>query len=452
MNKLDILDIHKQYYDIYEGYNLIGSYKLLIPFYKFEITYEFLKETRLTVIEEYICRCINMGINDIDEISFVLSIDKDIMDFYVCQLDELNYIVRENNKIILTEDAKILYGQLIKRVPQKENCDVFFDSLKGEYKINIVEKEDYDEYINFESAIRDDNSIILEPRILGGDKDEYLKSIKKWFLNNECGLKGVNHIDLMEDKELVYHSIELLLFEKMGKYKILCHDNCGNVGVDLEITGVIQKLYENNELHEVIKENTSLNGVLFTDILNNYEKELELTEDEDVKEIINDIKYAMEESNSLEYIMNYEIRKRFLNYLEEAKESLYIISPWMNNYIINNDFIIKLENLLKRGVKVRIIYGISSKEEINIDYRNRNTVTIANRLKEMAKPFGDLFRIEYGQTHEKLVICDREHYINGSFNFLSYSGETNGKFRNEGSTYSKNKKLINQTIKLRFNE
>lgn len=57
------------------------------------------------------------------------------------------------------------------------------------------------------------------------------------------------------------------------------------------------------------------------------------------------------------------------------------------------------------------------------------------------------------QTHEKLCICDRKYYINGSFNFLSYSGEEkNNGFRNEGSTYSENRKLIDTVIKMRFGE
>ena len=70
----------------------------------------------------------------------------------------------------------------------------------------------------------------------------------------------------------------------------------------------------------------------------------------------------------------------------------------------------------------------------------------------MGKPYKNLFKISHGKTHEKLLICDRKYYINGSFNFLSYSGKFENKFRNEGSTYSENIRLIEETIKLRFNE
>ena len=452
MSKLDILEIHEQYSNIYEGYKLIGSYSLFIPFYKFEITYEYLKETKLSIIEQYICRCIQMGINDFEEISFVLAIDEDILEFYINELIMLNYIVQTDSKLELTEEAKILYNQLLKRVPERQNCNVYFNTLKGSYSDDITEGEVNHEYVSYDKAIKDVNSIILEPRIIGGSNEEHSKNIKQNFLANACDVRGINNINLLDGKELVYHNIYLLLFKSKDKYKILCYDNCGYFGVDNSITEVIQGLYENKELFEILKENTALDGVLFEDILNNYEKELELLENDEKEEIIREIKEAVEDVDSLKYIMNYEIRKRFLDYLENSKESLYIISPWMNNYIVNDEFISKLESLLKRNVKIRIIYGISHKDETNEDFRNKNTVTIANKLSNMAKPYGDLFKIEHGQTHEKLVISDRKYYINGSFNFLSYSGESDGKFRNEGSTYSENERLINQTIKLRFNE
>lgn len=449
MENLDILEVHNNYSDIYEGYRLIGSYQLYVPFYELEVTYEYFTKTRLSLVEEYICKCIERGINNIKEISFVIAIDEDIINFYVNQLNKLNYLIISDNNIELTDEAKVLYKELMKKTLEKDNLSLVFDTLNGRYLINNESKESH-KYYSLKEVIGNEDVIILEPRVL--EDENYINNIASIINNGELDNRKSRNIRVKDEKKILYHNTTLLIFEKDDKYKMLCYDNCGVNGIDNSITKKLQELFENGSLYEVINENLNIKGKTFNHILNNYERELEIEEDEDIKEILYEIKETVKEADNLEYIMNYDIRKKFLNYLENAKESLYIISPWMNNYIINSDFIKKLENLLNKGVRVRIIYGISSKDEIKEDFRNKNTDSIAKKLKDMAKPYGELFKITHGQTHEKLVICDRKYYINGSFNFLSYSGESDGKFRNEGSTYSENKKLIDKTIKLRFDE
>ena len=449
MEKLDILEIHKKYSNVYNGYELIGSYKLYVPIYKLKIKYDFLEEIKLSLIEECICKCLEREVNTIDEISFVLAIEKDILEYYINQLTELKYLQQDaNKKIFFTDEGKILYSRLSKK--NKIRCDgsVFLNTLNGEYDDDIVEKQESHEYLKLDDVIKDEASIILEPRICISDKETQIQEIEKYFLNSENGIKNINNINICQEKDLVYHSIELLIFKSEEKYKMLCYDNCGYKGIDNSITQVIQNLFEEKSLYEIIDENYRIKGILFTDILKNYENDLDLNEEllTNIREVINN------EKDTLKYIMNYEIREKFLDYLDNAKESLYIISPWMNNYIINNEFICKLENLLKKGVKVRIIYGIGNKNELDENYRNKNTDNIANKLRNMGKPYKNLFKISHGKTHEKLLICDRKYYINGSFNFLSYSGEFENKFRNEGSTYSENIRLIEENIKLRFNE
>ena len=92
MEKLDILEIHKKYSNVYNGYELIGSYKLYVPIYKLKIKYDFLEEIKLSLIEECICKCLEREVNTIDEISFVLAIEKDILEYYINQLTELKYL------------------------------------------------------------------------------------------------------------------------------------------------------------------------------------------------------------------------------------------------------------------------------------------------------------------------------------------------------------------------
>lgn len=449
MEKLDILKIHNDYANIYDNYTLMGSYQLYVPLYKLEITYDYLKEIKLSLIEEYICRCIERGIKNIKEISFVLATNEDIISYYVEELNKFNYIEINENEIDFTNEAKVLYKDLVKRVLQNDNSYVYFDTLKDSYHKEI---DNYHNYYFFEDIINEEGAIILEPRSNLREKQDSIDKITDMLVSTKSEIKGIRNIDLIDRKRLVYHNIILLIFEKDDKYKMLTYDECGVNGIDNSITEKMQKLFENGSLHEIIIENIKVKGKSLEYILKNYECELNIEENEEAKESLFEIRNIIKDSDNTKYIMNYEIRNRFLNYLQTAEESLYIISPWMNNYIIDNTFIKNIEKLLKKGVKVRIIYGISSKDKIDEDYRNKTTDTIATKMKKIASPYGDLFKISHGQTHEKLLICDRKYYINGSFNFLSYSGENDGNFRNEGSTYSENKILIDRTIGIRFNE
>lgn len=462
MNRLDIIDIHEKFKDVYDDYNLIGSYKLYLPYYKIDLGVNYLTETKLNVLEEYICRCISLGVVYKEDICYSMGIKEDIFEYCTNELIKEKYLENTENRYFFTDEGRLLFEKLHRKQTLKSIFEFYLNGINNEYcTLNEVEGDtdqqvDNKRFIGADKISNEKDCIILSPRKLPVYKSEdfeYVSNIiTKSYLDKE---DRVIDIRLLDQKEIKYSCYTLLVYYNDSKYKILACDY--NSRVDKSVTQVLQELYEQNKLIEFIEENDHHNNYSkLNSILENYETEINIHNIEDgvegIKELIEDIKESVKEDNSLAYIMNYEIREKFKYYLKNAQESLYIISPWMNNYIINREFTESLESLLKKGVKVRIIYGISSKDEIKDDYRNKNTDQIANKLKEIGKSYGDLFKIKHGQTHEKLLICDRKYYINGSFNFLSYSGETTGKFRNEGSTYSENQNLINQTIKLRFNE
>lgn len=462
MSTLDIIDVHKKFKDVYDGYNLIGSYKLYLPYYKINLAVNYLTETKLNVLEEYICKWISLGIKSKEDICYSMGIKEDIFEYCVNELVKENYLNKIDNEYYFTDEGKVLFEKLHRQQTLKSTFEFYVNGINNEYctvnKENTDESIDNKRFIEMDKISNKKDFIILNPRKIPEYKIKDFEYISSIIIKNYLQKDDrVVDIRLLDEREIKYSCYTLLVYCNDSRYKILACDH--NLNIDNSVTKVLQQLYEQNKLIEFIGENDHNNNYLkLNNILENYEKEINIQdidddkEIEEIKELISDIKDTIKEDNSLKYIMNYEIREKFKAYLDTAQDSLYIISPWMNNYIINKDFIKSLENLLERGVKVRIIYGISSKDEIKDDYRNKNTDEIANRLKEIGKPYGNLFKIKHGQTHEKLVICDRKYYINGSFNFLSYSGESTGKFRNEGSTYSENQNLINQTIKLRFNE
>ena len=130
--------------------------------------------------------------------------------------------------------------------------------------------------------------------------------------------------------------------------------------------------------------------------------------------------------------------------LMDAKQELDIQSPWMTPKVVDEIFIDKLSRLLTKGVIVKIAYGIADDKNI----KNKNSITddVVIYLKSRLKRYPN-FKIQQGNSHNKMLICDDKFLINGSYNWLSYDGKTD---REEGGTVIRNKNEIERVRKLMF--
>jgi hypothetical protein len=89
-----------------------------------------------------------------------------------------------------------------------------------------------------------------------------------------------------------------------------------------------------------------------------------------------------------------------------------------------------LEAALARGVSVHIGWGISQDEREGPDAHPRALA----RLETLAKSYSNLVLRRLGDTHAKVLICDRRYVIVGSFNWLSFRGDPKRTFRDEQGT------------------
>lgn len=468
--RAELIDaIHNEYKDHYRDATLVGSYRIFAPFFKVKLKMDYVIETDLNIIEQYVCRCVQEGITSVQDIMYVLSLSESMLLFTINELERNHYLNENGRELAFTEEGKKLYSQQIKHDVEQRIVDCYYDGLSPEFKIEFFGYETEHKFVKYKDIDEELKSNVLMPKTFPSyqkNKDfHHLSQRVLQHFNNESlddpaktqhKIVTITNFQLENEREVLYHEYLIMTYQnKDSYYHLLAYDPCGTEFVDQRLTQILQELHEMNQLpfqHETEERTTGdLDTILHA--LKNYASTKEINIDEDIRrESIEQLETITKNEAPSRYIMNYEIRKLFLHYLKEAKESLYIISPWMNSYIIDEEFLNDIQNLLKRGVKVSIIYGISAEEEQG-DYRNQKTNRLAQKLSGIGKDFDGLFKIQHGQTHEKLVICDQKYYVNGSFNFLSYSGEDNGIFfRNEGSTYSEDPVLINETIKLRFND
>lgn len=148
------------------------------------------------------------------------------------------------------------------------------------------------------------------------------------------------------------------------------------------------------------------------------------------------------------HLINEAIRNKFIETFLIAEKEIDIISPWISENVVDEQFIELLENALKRNVTIKILYGIGE----NNDERNKKSEKIASSLISKFQKYGKLFRIKKDNIHYKLLLCDEKFLISGSYNFLSFKGDYDGNDnRIEGAEYIENKDDINLKRKRYFN-
>ena len=139
------------------------------------------------------------------------------------------------------------------------------------------------------------------------------------------------------------------------------------------------------------------------------------------------------------HLKNEQIRKVFLKSFIVAEKEIDIISPWMNFGVVNEKFVELMEKSLKRGVIIKILYGLKpNSSEYNISRSNRSD-QVARYLKEYFKKFENQLFIQRDNIHYKLVLCDEKFKLEGGYNYLSFMGDyENSDTRREGSPFGTN--------------
>ena len=177
------------------------------------------------------------------------------------------------------------------------------------------------------------------------------------------------------------------------------------------------------------------------------------------KNLINDLKNNLDKidnqnfSSKINNISNKQIkvlstpkdhRKFLLKTLNQANKTIVIFSGWLTDYSVNDEFRSKIKSCLDRGVDIIIAWGYKKSGSISSEQKNVGEKSIRD-LQEwtsLNKTKGTLETF-YFPNHSKILICDTQYAVMGSFNWLSNSG---GSTNEERSWIVYNKDFIQDEI------
>ncbi len=157
----------------------------------------------------------------------------------------------------------------------------------------------------------------------------------------------------------------------------------------------------------------------------------------------------MEKGKRNKMLRNEEINRQLHIAVNNAHREIDIISPWMNDYVMNYLFVNELKAAIARGVTIKIRYGIgASSTGEKADGRAQRTEETAQKLRKTLS--NEKLKMTRGNEHSKLFICDDEYYVITSFNLLSFDGNYKSKDqRGEIGEMSTNKENL-QTYRLKY--
>ncbi len=154
-------------------------------------------------------------------------------------------------------------------------------------------------------------------------------------------------------------------------------------------------------------------------------------------------------------------RSLLIEALETAREQVIIVSPWLKmRSLKQHDLMQKIENALKRGVRIRIGWGYSS--DIGLEDDSQKLITINNKqwfyhkIRDEAQRYGGLSELmqlkqNYPQlltlkllgTNENFVACDRSFSMLGTHNLLGAGADS---FQPEIGLYTTEPRIIDELI------
>lgn len=122
--------------------------------------------------------------------------------------------------------------------------------------------------------------------------------------------------------------------------------------------------------------------------------------------------------------------------LGTSQRRLLIVSPWIRDQVVDQNFIGSLEALLRNGVDVYIGYGLSEDDgKVKANDQARSKPPISKRAKsdlESLRGRFKNFRFRFvGNTHRKFLVCDSKFAVSTSFNWLSFLGDPKARARDE---------------------
>lgn len=408
-----VMDIER-YEGLYDedGYQLSTIASVYVPWFQCALKCRCEKEQPMSELDRIFCKCILCGIDCAEDISFVLSLDTGITKGELAELAGAGIVEEKDGKFRLTESGKISFEKKSKVEVLVQEYPVYLNAITGEWSI--------EEQGDTKEAAVANTSIRLAPVRTAVREDIENHDVIRQNIQEKYEIYVIS-VQLLDYKVLMYQEERILFYENDAHKILFAFYNVRKNELDTVLADSLLKKYKRREVLELMQA----------------EKHLEVARNRLIQEnqLLSEYKGGLQHSG---YLRNRDIRELLKRVLDEAEKEIFIISPWLNHFVLNDLFLSKMENALRRGVSVTIGYGYISEEEMKKRCsrykikknkkemeadREWRSLAMAQDLQKRFASYASfqIFYVKEG-THEKVLSYDEKYTLMGSYNLLSYDG------------------------------
>lgn len=424
--------VHK-FSDYYPQFMMYDAREIDYPVYRTKVTYTVAKDQKLHPVVLSVLKIIKYleTLNDVDvyqQLKQITQLDDKILDNILADITTKGYL-KQGDSIQLSKNGLEILKNEKEKVTELMCSYINFDGIYGsplsdDGKFNPDDKKAREGSIEFKPYVK------IRPRIESLDEEFADNKTLRQVLIENLQSEEYDIIDIQQVDPNKYFNKYFCLFykDREENEKLLV------IGKDYELDSEATELFDRLSNEQKFNDNISNNCI---ESLHKNKELFEQATSEIVEEKIKPVeKIDITEGKTIEVD---EHKKYFIYILENAKQSIYIQSPWVNwrTLQLYKDYI---EAAVNRGVKVTIKYGLKPRnrfDKIGIDEESKR---FFNSLDK------SLFFLIKGDDHSKIVICDNEFMIMGSFNWLSFGGGNEPNARGETSSIIKNEAEIKKQI------
>ncbi|WP_346936621.1 hypothetical protein [Clostridium sp.] len=326
------------------------------------------------------------------------------------------------------------YEDVIKESRNKfsQNNEELIEIIETKIKNYVIDNDEKD----YRGINKEINELLSESMTIYSKEVEQILTRQSTSLKMQIGMNIDKQLKAMKGEIKNSNNIKLDDFEKNLKSHT---NNVMDVCIKQSKRQINQMVDNINDEFEELKKKGN-----YEKISENIKKNIEELEESYMTSVQKNVDCTIEIVNSLsrlgitdyKTIKDDEIIDVFKEALISAKSEIDIVTPWINNHVMYKEKVYTLmKEALNREVRIRIIYGLGSNKDSDIEEMERGLERIADTIKDDFNSYGKLFEIKKGDTCEKVLICDENLALIGNFNFLSFHGK-----------YSENKNLKSQVV------
>jgi hypothetical protein len=434
----DFKYLERKYKHLFPDYELLQIEEIALPVAKVKVQVLGQVVTETTPITEFLLRFISLGVDNPTDLAETLGLSLDLV------LDEIAEEIRQgrvkrglSDKLILTSLGNDVRTSAAVRMPKKLSIEFIFD--KGTFKLKNWEKHLF---------------------ISSSDLKEISKNMLKSFEQRKKTIKlddievlEINRIFKEEAKKNVKNSVEILNIQKVLQRRhgfrlgrIMIYYKNENENGFIVLVGN-DRSPEHEDLIRARGGLKALDIKITPPVPNSIQMKPEA-----IKIVERDSPFVDDGKR----VMSFEHRPILLDALENTNQRLMIISPWITRAVVNDSILRQLESLLRRKVLVTIAFGFFDSSNPKETDRRDDSRILRNLLELSRKYINFEFRwmgmtADKAINHSKIFVSD-SIYIAGSFNWLSFRGDTDRSYRKEDSEMRTHPDVVNDRYKGHYEE